>query len=54
MKKLHVHYVSDLHIDFHIKEINVSEKLTKLTEKFIKSLGVDNISENERDVLVVA
>lgn len=54
MKKLHVHYVSDLHIDFHIKEINISEKLTKLTEKFIKSLGVDNIPENERDVLVVA
>ena len=53
MKKLHVHYVSDLHIDFHIKEINVSEKLTNLTQKFIKSLGIDNIPENERDVLVV-
>lgn len=54
IKELNVFYISDLHLDFHIKETNESEKLGKLMRKFIISLGVENIPENERDVIIIA
>lgn len=54
IKELNVFYISDLHIDFHIKETNESEKLKKQINKFILDLGVQNIPEQERDVIVIA
>lgn len=44
-----VHYISDLHLDFWIKEMSESKKMINQIENFIK-----NINFSEADVLIIA
>jgi len=46
-----VDYISDLHLDFWIKELNRSLKLNDLIKRFCSSL---QIGQNDSDVLVIA
>lgn len=44
-----IDFLSDIHVDFHIKEKNISEKLNKIMDGFILSL-----KPNKHDVLIIA
>lgn len=48
-----IHFLSDTHLDFFIKELNPCEKMDSQLLKFIDFIGVANILENDRDVFII-